>query len=139
MGKKIHDLESFTASDVAAALARNDPDELALLAITVVLGSEDAVLAEAVAEGLCRHEDLNVRINALAALGHGARKFRSLDEARIKPLLEAALQSADEGLASAAQSAADEIHQFLGWNIRGHEYGKTMPLRGNDEPDTALP
>jgi hypothetical protein len=64
-----------------------------------------------------------VRGNALASLGHLARRFRSLDEQAVKPVIEAALGDTDEYVRVHAQSAADEIHQFLHWNIQGHKYG----------------
>jgi hypothetical protein len=45
-----------------------------------------------------------------------------LDEQAVKPIIESALLDSDEYVRVSAKSAADEIHQFLHWNIQGHVY-----------------
>jgi hypothetical protein len=57
------------------------------------------------------------------SLGHLARRFRTLDEKTVKPIIEQALLDKDEYIRMNAKSAADEIHQFLHWKIDGHSYG----------------
>ena len=122
MHQRFQDLTAITAADVEAALGRSDPAELALMPITVALLAQDLVLASDVCCLLATHADPLVRGNAIASLGHLARRFRSLDEQRIKPLLESALRDAEDSVRSSAKSAADEVHQFLHWTIAGHVY-----------------
>ncbi len=121
--KKFQDLENFTSDDVRAALLRDDPEELVLVAITIALASPDFPFAQEVCRRLSMHPDGLIRGNALASLGHLARRFRDLDEEAVKPLVEAALQDPDAYVRMNAKSAADEIHQFLHWSIAGHVYG----------------
>jgi hypothetical protein len=123
MKRKFQDLAAFTIDDIDAALTRNDPGELVLLSITVALSFPDLALAQEVCARLSTYEDPKIRGNAVAALGHLARRFRKLDDTRVKAIIESALQDADEYVRVHAKSAADEIHQFLGWDIEGHVYG----------------
>ena len=120
---KFQDLESFTAGDIEAAIARNASDELPLVPITVALLSPDPGNGTAVCLQLATHEDPKVRGNAILSIGHLARRFRCLDEMLIKPVIEKALRDHDEYVRSSAGSASDEIHQFLHWTIAGHRYG----------------
>ena len=120
---RFQDLERFTTSDIHAAIERNDPRELQLVSITVALGCPDRTVAQDACLRLSRHTHNKVRGNAIMSLGHLGRRFRSLDEQAVKPLIESALHDADEYVSTRAKSAADEIHQFLGWSIAGHVYG----------------
>jgi hypothetical protein len=123
MVKKFQDQERFTDADVDAAIRRNDPAELPLVPVTIALLAAELAQAQDACLKLSMHENPNVRGNALACLGHLARRFRRLDEQRVKPVIEASLRDADEYVRVLAKSAADEIHQFLGWRIDGHVYG----------------
>lgn len=123
MESRFQDLESITVADIQAAVERNDPAELALVPVTVALVAQDLELAMDICCRLAVHDDPAVRGNAIVSLGHLARRFRSLDELRVKPLLEAALRDDNDGVRSLAKSAADEAHQFLHWTISGHTYG----------------
>jgi hypothetical protein len=123
MTDRFQDLSSFTSADVDAAIGRNDPAELALVPITVALLAQDLALAVDTCCRLAAHVDPAVRGNALASLGHLARRFRALDESRVRPLLESGLSDPDAGVRLNAKSAADEVHQFLHWKISGHVYG----------------
>jgi len=120
---RFDDLERFTNSDVEAAIRRNDPVELQLVPVTVALISSDPSFAQYVCLQLSNHENSKVRGNAIMSLGHIARRFRRLNEQEVKPVIESALTDTDEYVRSLAKSAADEIHQFLGWSIAGHLYG----------------
>ncbi len=120
---KFQDLEHFTTGDLGAAMERNDAAELQMVSVTVAIACEDRLIAQDVCFRLASHADNKVRGNAIMSLGHLARRFRSLDEQLIKPLIEAALRDADEYVRIHAKSAADEIHQFLGWTMAGHQYG----------------
>ncbi len=120
---RFQDLSSFTAEDVRAAILRNDGNELPLVPLTVAMLSPDLGPAMDVCIELAASENAAVRGNALISLGHLARRFRSLDEARVRPIIEAGLGDQDSTVRMLAKSAADEIHQFLHWSISGHTYG----------------
>lgn len=120
---RFQDLKSFTRNDVEAALQRNDPDELLFVPITVALVLPDAAAAQDICTQLSSHPDSRVRGNSIMSLGCLARRFRKLDRESIQPVIEAALQDQDEYVRASAKSAADEIHQFLHWEITGHVYG----------------
>jgi HEAT repeat protein len=123
MAAKFQDLERFTPDDIEAALKRNDPDELLLVSITVALTCEDLPAAQETCLALSRHENNKVRGNAVMSIGHLARRFRILDEDSAKPVIESALNDGDEYVRTRAVSAANELCQFLGWEIEGHVYG----------------
>jgi len=123
MTKLFQDLERFDSEDVRAALARDDPKELQFVSITLALSSPDAVFAQDICLRLCAHENRTVRANAIMSLGHIARRFRMLDERMVKPVIEAALRDPDDQVRMLAKSSADEVHQFLHWDIAGHVYG----------------
>ncbi len=121
---KFQDLEGFTSADVEAALSRDDPDELQFVPITVALSCPEPDAAQDVCVRLCSHSHPRVRGHAVMSLGYLARRFRSLDEGIVKVLIESALIDADSYVRMLAKSAADEIHQFLHWQIAGHVYGE---------------
>ncbi len=123
MGLRFQDLENFNIEDVDAAIRRNDVAELQLVPVTVAISFSDRSYAEEVCLRLSVHTDTRVRGNAVMSLGHLARRFRKLDEKTVKPVIESALKDPDEYVRVHAKSAADEIHQFLCWNIAGHIYG----------------
>ncbi len=127
MTVKFQDLERFTAEDIDAALERNEPRELQLLSVTVALLCQDPLLAQDVCLKLSTHAYDQVRGNALMSLGHLARRFRILEEQTVRPIIESALTDRNDYVRIHAKSAADEIHQFLGWTISGHEYGVWTP------------
>jgi HEAT repeat protein len=120
---RFQDLATFTLDDVRAAIARNSPDELPLVPLTVAMISADLAPALEVLIELAGAENALVRGNALISLGHLARRFRALDEARVRPLIETGLADPDASVRALAKSAADEIHQFLHWTFAGHVYG----------------
>jgi hypothetical protein len=126
---RFQDLATVTDADVEAAIARDDPNELPLVPLTVALLTADAAAAAAVCSRLAGHRDPRVRANAIVSLGHLARRFRRLDEGLVRPVIEAALRDDDEVTRSNARSAADEIHQFLHWTFPGHTFGCSDPCR----------
>ncbi len=123
MSKMFQDLEQFSKDDVTEAIERNDPDELQLVSITLALSCQDQRLDEETCIMLTAHAHSKVRAHAVMSLGYLARRFRRLDEHRVKPIIEAALVDSDEYIRAHAKAAADEICQFLHWDIRGHVYG----------------
>ncbi len=123
MIRKFQDLEYITPKEVSLALLRNDPEELQLVSVTLALSDLDFNFTQSVCIQLCSNRNSKVQGNALISLGHLARRFRRLDEQTIKPLIERLLQDPDAFVRGSAKSAADEIHQFLHWQIAGHTYG----------------
>jgi len=123
MSTKFQDLDQISEGDVAAAVERNDPEELELMSITIALSSSDQRLSEDTCLLLAIHRQSRIRAHAVMSLGYLARRFRRLDEVRVKPVIESALAETDEYVRMHAQAAADEISQFLHWDIKGHVYG----------------
>jgi len=121
--KKFQDLDTFTERDVEAALRRNADDELPFVPLTIALAAADPAYAQQVCLRLAADPRAMVRGNAIASLGHLARRFRSLDELPVARVIEAGLVDNDEYVRLSAKSAADEIHQFLGWTFHNHVYG----------------
>ena len=120
---KFQDLPEITVQEVHNAIKRNDPDELQFVSLTLALSDLDVQFTESVCIQLCSSTSSRVRSNALVSLGHLARRFRSLDEGVVKPVIEKALIDMNEEVRLSAKSAADEIHQFLHWHMAGHVYG----------------
>jgi hypothetical protein len=120
---KLQDRETITVEDVNEAILRNDPAELEFVSITVALSDLDFHFVQSICIGLASSPHNKVRGSALVSLGHLARRYRLLDEQSVKPCIESALLDSDEYVRASAKSAADEIHQFLHWSIRGHVYG----------------
>ena len=123
MNVKFQDLRVVSADDVEAAIVRDSPDELPFVPIIIAISSADLPYATKVCSRLASHPDPTVRGYAIMSLGHLARRFKEIDEALVRPLLERALNDHDELVRELTKSAADEIHQFLHWTIRGHVYG----------------
>jgi len=121
--KKFQDLDTFTERDVEEALRRNAADEISLVPLTIALTATDPVYAQQVCLKLAADTRPFVRGNALASLGHLARRFRRLEKASVTKVIEAGLVDADEYVRLSSKSAADEIHQFLGWDFQNHVYG----------------
>jgi hypothetical protein len=121
--KKFQDLDSFTDRDVKEALKRNADDEIPFVPLTIALVATDLAYAQQVCLRLAADPRGLVRGNAIASLGHLARRFRSLDELPVTRIIEAGLVDTDEYVRISAKSAADEIHQFLGWTFQNHVYG----------------
>ncbi len=120
---RFQDLECISEIDIETALQRNDPAELPLVPVTVALVFPECAVAQAVCTKLSVHPDNRIRGNAVMSLGYLARRFRMLDRQSVQPVIESALQDRDEYVRANAKSAADEIHQFLHWEIAGHVYG----------------
>ena len=117
----------MTLAHIAAAIARNDPDELLHIPITLSLNPPEAEhpgYAESVCLKLARHPHAHVRGNALLGFGHLARTagaIRNADE--VRGLIEAGLADADPFVSGQAEAAADDLEHFLGWVRSGPRSG----------------
>jgi hypothetical protein len=99
------------------ALERDDPEELETLAGRIGLDAADARFAEIAAAQLARHRNARVRGEALAALGHLARRFGNLDRRRVQRLVENGLHARHEYVRERAESAASDLETYLGWRF----------------------
>lgn len=101
------------------ALARDNPDELLQLAISLALDPpEDTHPGEA--ERAClilaRHQNFNVRGNAILGFGHLGRTAGVIHAAdEVRALVQAALTDDDAYVRGQADSAASDLAFFLGW------------------------
>ncbi|HEU0051558.1 MAG TPA: hypothetical protein VFQ39_00230 [Longimicrobium sp.] len=103
--------------DVEAVIAHGEPDELLHVPIAVSLSPPDCAWAAEVCLRLAAHPHFNVRGNAILGFGHLARTCGALDEARVRPLVEAALRDPDDYVCGQAECAAGDLGHFLGWMI----------------------
>lgn len=103
--------------NVAAALEKNDPQELHSLVIGVALYAPDFEWAQNICIRLATHDDPFVRGNAVLGFGHLARRFRKQDHEAVRPLLKLALLDTSEYVRGQAVSAKDDVEAFLGWVI----------------------
>lgn len=110
----------------------NDDDDtpleyLALLPIDFSMNPPEDVNVESVCIALSAHPDVFVRGNAMIGFGHLARVTRKLNEARVKPILEAALHDKEPSVRGKADDAMDDIEHFLGWKFNRIELPAMPP------------
>jgi hypothetical protein len=111
---------------IEAAIERDDPHELMDLPLEIALEAPELPWAQATCAQLARHRDANVRGNAVAGLGHLARRFGRLDPHRMKRVVETALWDRSDYVREQARSAAEDLSTFLRWSFDGP--------RPDDEP-----
>lgn len=102
---------------VEKALARDDPAELQQLVGRVAHEAPDRRWAEIVCARLAQHRNATVRGDALACLGHLARRFGQLDRRRVQRLVENGLHARHEYVRAQAESAADDLETYLAWSF----------------------
>ena len=104
---------------VEDALERDDPIELqdVILEVALESGEPNREWAECCCAQLARHRNAHVRGNALAGLGHLARRFGRLDPQRVHRLVEIGLYDRHEYVRAQARSAAEDIETFLAWRF----------------------
>ena len=93
-------------------------DDLAALVrgvIAVALHDPEFTYAEALCVRLAAHQNLNVRGNAIQAMGHLIRMHGRLDEATARSIIEAGLHDESEYVRSQAEEVRDESARLLGW------------------------
>jgi len=106
---------------VEAAIERDDPLELRDLPLEVALEADEWDWAQSCCAQLARHRNALVRGNAVASLGHIARRFGRLDRQRIKRVVEIALWDRNDYVREQAESAADDLGTFLSWEFERPE------------------
>lgn len=107
--------DGWTRADVEAVIARGDPEEMLYAPILVSMDPPDCAWAIDVCVRLAAHPHEVVRGNAVLGFGHLARTCGGLDEARIRPLVEAALKDKSKYVRGQADAAAGDLEHFLGW------------------------
>ena len=115
---KYEEITELSKTEIEAAILRDNPDELLYAVLSAALYSEDSAWAEDVCVRLATHEHYNVRGNAILGFGHIARIHEKLDEAKIKPLVEAALEDESEYVRGQAENAKDDIKFCLRWRFK---------------------
>lgn len=109
--------DGWEMGDVEAVIGRGVPGELLHVPISVSLSPPDCAWAQDVCLRLASHPHFNVRGNAVLGFGHLARTCGALDEARVRPVVEAALRDPDPYVRGQADAAAGDLVHFLGWRI----------------------
>ena len=112
-------MSGLGSEDVSALVAGKSLEELQYLPIELSLDPPEDVDVEAVCVELSSHEDIYVRGNAILGFGHLSRTFGELDEAIVKPIVEAAMHDQAPFVCGHAHSAADDLTHFLGWVFQG--------------------
>jgi hypothetical protein len=115
------EIRDYESEEVQDALSRDVPAELLRIVIGVALNHEDFHFGQSLCIRLAYHEHFNVRGNAVLGFGHLARRFRQLDEAHVRPIIEGALADSSEYVRGQAWAAADDIAHFLKWKIAGFD------------------
>ncbi len=108
-------------SKLDAVLKRDDPSELAQTVIAVALDCADADIATQLCLFLSKHRDPYVRGNAILGFGHLARRFGTLDEATVKPIVEEGIHDKSEHVRGQSWAAAEDLTHFMGMTIHGYE------------------
>lgn len=109
--------DGWDEAKVEAMLARGSPAELLYVPIVVSLDPPDCAWAYEVCLRLASHDDVQVRSNAILSFGHLSRTCSALNEAQVRPLLEAALGDNDARVRANAETAASDIAHFLNWKF----------------------
>jgi len=108
-------IEQLERNEVAAAVKRNNPLELSTVVLSVALYDNDRAFAESFCKKYARHEDSNVRGNAILGFSHIARIHGKLDEGSIKPVIAAALLDENNFVRGQAESAQEDTAWYLSW------------------------
>ena len=114
---KYQSIRSYSEADVERAIENDSTADLAQMVVSVSMSGEDIRWAESLCVRLARHNDRNVRGNAVLGFGHIARMHGKLVSSDAISLVTRALTDEDSYVRGQAISAADDIEQFLGVQI----------------------
>jgi len=106
-------IREVSQDDAELSIARNNPDELAGVLLSVALNSDELSWAESFCLSLSGHTNELVRGNAILGLGHLARRFGRLDSPASKSAVAQALTDNSVYVRDQADSAHDDLEQFL--------------------------
>lgn len=110
----------YSKHDVESAIAADNVTGLIQMVISVSMYSDDSLWAESVCLRLAKHADWNLRGNAILGFGHIARAHENIASTEVKLLVERALLDEEEYVRGQANAAADDLEQFLGWELEGN-------------------
>jgi hypothetical protein len=108
-------LPEWTREEMESVLERNDPNELYLLPLAVGLEPPDHEWLLATCIRLTRHEDPNVRGNAILGLGYLAHTYKELPEDIVRSIIECGMSDADAWIRQRSCEAAEECSMWLKW------------------------
>lgn len=116
------DVADVSRKELDIAIRQNNVDVRIRSVISIALYHEDAEWVTDVCKHISRHTDSTVRGNAILGFGHLARRFGSLDEATVKPIIEQGLSEIDTYVSGQAWAAASDVTHFLRWKVSGFEW-----------------
>ena len=99
------------------AIERDDPLELMEVVLEIANDSTEREWAQSCCLQLTRHRSEHVRGNAVAGLGHIARRFGHLDPQSARRRVEIALYDRSDYVRDKARLAADDLRTFLSWEF----------------------
>jgi hypothetical protein len=112
---KYESLEPVTHEQADAVARGGDTHALSRIAVSIALADDDLDWSTAFLLSLARHENANVRGNALLGFGHLARRFRAIaNTASVAAAITAGLADADAFVRGQADAAADDFQHFIG-------------------------
>ena len=111
-------IPEMTRAEIEDAVEADNPDELYIAVLAAALYSQDLEWAQSICLALSSHPHWNVRGNAVLGFGHLARLHGSLNEERIKPVIESALTDSEEYVRGQAYAAMEDVEQYLEWEVR---------------------
>ncbi len=106
---------NWTEADIERLIARDEPEALREAVIALALNPPECGWAQEMCLRLSAHGDAYVRGNSVLGFGHLARLCGALDEARVRPVVAAALADESAYVRGQAHAAASDIDFFLGW------------------------
>jgi len=112
------EIPNLTVSEVEMAIQNNNPESLRVVPISVSFYATNLRWAEQICLHLSKHPNNNVRGNAILGLGHLARRFGTLTQVLVQPVLEQALQASNVFIRGQAEAAAGDIELFLKWKLK---------------------
>jgi hypothetical protein len=114
----------ITQEIALSARAQNNTVELPHILVAVALHEADLGWAQEYCLSLASHPNENVRGNAILGFGHLARRFGQLT-AEAKPIIQAALIDSSAFVRGQAEASADDVGQFLGWQLPNNSFKRT--------------
>ena len=111
-------IKEYSKSETEQVFSKNDPNELLYVVLSIAMYSEDYEYAENLCIQLSEHEHFNVRGNAILGFLYIARNHDKLNEDLIKPIIIKALEDKNRFVRGQAESAKDDIENFLGWKFK---------------------
>ena len=116
------EVADVSRTELDNAIRQNNVDVLIRSVISIALYHEDAEWVAGVCKCLSKHANPTVRGNAILGFGHLARRFGSLDEATVKPIIERGLSEIDSYVNGQAWAAASDVTHILNWKVAGFEW-----------------